>query len=345
MSIRFSGREGMQRLLITGGAGFIGSNFVKHVLAEHPDEQVVVLDKLTYAGNLDNLQDVWDDPRFSFIKGDICDLQAVQKAMQGCQAVVNFAAETHVDRSIGGAGAFVRTDILGTHVLLEVAREQGVERYVQISTDEVYGSIEEGTFREEDPLQPSSPYAASKAGADLLVLSYYITHRLPVAITRSSNNFGPNQYPEKLIPLFVTNALEDKALPLYGDGLNVRDWLYVEDNCRAIDLVLRRGDDGGIFNIGGDNERTNREITDLILKELNKPASLVKMVKDRPGHDRRYSISSEKIRTFGWAPKSNFTENLARTVQWYVKNHEWWKKIKEGRKDFQEYYRKQYGID
>jgi dTDP-glucose 4,6-dehydratase len=335
----------MPKMLVTGGAGFIGSNFVKYLLTEHPDEGVVVLDKLTYAGNLDNLQEVWDDHRFSFIKGDICDPKMVQEAMQGCDRIVNFAAETHVDRSIGEAGAFVRTDVLGTYVLLEAARAHDVKRYVQISTDEVYGSIKKGSFREDDPLNPSSPYSSSKAGADLLVLSYYVTHRLPVIITRSSNNFGPHQYPEKLIPLFVTNALEDKALPLYGDGLNVRDWLFVEDNCRAIDLILRRGQDGEIYNIGGDNERTNREITDLILKGLHKPRSLVKMVPDRPGHDRRYSISSEKIKSLGWAPRFSFQENLARTVQWYVENPDWWKKIKEGRKDYQEYYRKQYGID
>jgi dTDP-glucose 4,6-dehydratase len=334
----------MNKMLVTGGAGFIGSNFVRYYLAEHPDEGVVVLDKLTYAGNLDNLKDVWEDPRFRFLKGDICDPEAVEEAIEGCRRIVNFAAETHVDRSIGQAGAFVRTDVLGTYVLLEAARVHGVERYVQISTDEVYGSIEEGSFRETDRLKPSSPYSSSKAGADLLVLSYYITHRLPVVITRSSNNFGPNQYPEKLIPLFVTNALEDKPLPLYGDGLNVRDWLFVEDNCRAVDLVLQRGQEGEIYNIGGDNERTNREITELILKELDKPKSLVKMVKDRPGHDRRYSISSEKLKALGWARQSSFEDNLARTVQWYVENPDWWKKIKSGRKDFQEYYRKQYGI-
>jgi dTDP-glucose 4,6-dehydratase len=265
--------------------------------------------------------------------------------MKGCHTVVNFAAETHVDRSIGEAGAFVRTDVFGTHVLLEEVRRLDVQRYLQISTDEVYGSIDQGTFREGDHLHPSSPYAASKAGADLLALSYYTTHRLPVLITRSSNNFGPNQYPEKLIPLFVTNALEDRPLPLYGDGLNVRDWLYVEDNCRAIDVVLRNGAVGEIYNIGGDNERTNREITDKILKILEKPRSLVKMVKDRPGHDRRYSISSEKIKGLGWAPRFDFEENLARTVQWYSENPKWWQNIKEGRKDFQEYYKKQYGID
>jgi dTDP-glucose 4,6-dehydratase len=259
--------------------------------------------------------------------------------------VVNFAAETHVDRSIGEAGAFVRTDVFGTHVLLEAARELGVSRYVQISTDEVYGSISEGSSIESDHLNPSSPYAASKAGADLLVLSYYVTHKLPVLITRSSNNFGPNQYPEKLIPLFVTNALENKSLPLYGDGLNVRDWLYVQDNCRGIDLVLQRGEVGEIYNIGGDNERTNREITDLILRSLDRPGSLVKMVPDRPGHDRRYSLKSEKLKSLGWAPKSRFEDDLVQTVQWYAQNEQWWRKIKEGRKDFQEYYKRQYGVE
>jgi dTDP-glucose 4,6-dehydratase len=335
----------MRKVLVTGGDGFIGSNFARYMLAEYPDSQVVVLDKLTYAGNLDNLKDIWDDPRFTFVKGDICDQKVVKETMAGCDAVVNFAAETHVDRSIGEAGAFVRTDVFGTHVLLEAARELGVSRYVQISTDEVYGSISEGSSIESDHLNPSSPYAASKAGADLLVLSYYVTHKLPVLITRSSNNFGPNQYPEKLIPLFVTNALENKSLPLYGDGLNVRDWLYVQDNCRGIDLVLQRGEVGEIYNIGGDNERTNREITDLILRSLDRPGSLVKMVPDRPGHDRRYSLKSEKLKSLGWAPKSRFEDDLVQTVQWYAQNEQWWRKIKEGRKDFQEYYKRQYGVE
>jgi len=335
----------MQKILITGGAGFIGSNFVKYVLAEHPEAELIVLDKLTYAGNLDNLKEVWDDARFTFVKGDICDGQVVEKNMSGCDAVVNFAAETHVDRSIGDAGAFVRTDVYGTHVLLEAVRKLKVGRYIQISTDEVYGSVGQGSSREGDPLNPSSPYAASKAGADLLVLSYYVTHGLPVLITRSSNNFGANQYPEKLIPLFVTNALEDTPLPLYGDGLNVRDWLYVQDNCRAIDLVLQRGEVGEIYNVGGDNEKTNREITDLILRILDKPKSLVKIVKDRPGHDRRYSLNSEKIKSLGWTPKARFEDDLERTVRWYAENEAWWRKIKEGRKDFLEYYKRQYGIE
>jgi dTDP-glucose 4,6-dehydratase len=279
------------------------------------------------------------------VKGDICDGQVVEKSMSGCDAVVNFAAETHVDRSIGDAGAFVRTDVYGTHVLLEAMRKLKVGRYIQISTDEVYGSVGQGSSREGDPLNPSSPYAASKAGADLLALSYYVTHGLPVLITRSSNNFGPNQYPEKLIPLFVTNALEDVSLPLYGDGLNVRDWLYVQDNCRAIDLVLRGGEVGEIYNVGADNEKTNREITDLILRILDKPKSLVKMVKDRPGHDRRYSLNSEKLKGLGWEPKARFEDDLERTVRWYAENEDWWRKIKEGRKGFQEYYKRQYGIE
>ncbi|KPL16653.1 MAG: dTDP-glucose 4,6-dehydratase [candidate division Zixibacteria bacterium SM23_81] len=335
----------MHKILITGGAGFIGSNFVKYMLAEHPEAELIVLDKLTYAGNLDNLKEVWDDARFTFVKGDICDGQVVEKSMSGCDAVINFAAETHVDRSIGDAGAFVRTDVYGTHVLLEAVRKLKVRRYIQISTDEVYGSVGQGSSREGDPLNPSSPYAASKAGADLLVLSYYVTHSLPVLITRSSNNFGSNQYPEKLIPLFVTNALENISLPLYGDGLNVRDWLYVRDNCRAIDLVLQRGEVGEIYNVGGDNEKSNREITDLILRILDKPKSLVKMVRDRPGHDRRYSVNSEKLKDLGWAPKARFEDDLERTVQWYEENEDWWRKIKEGRKDFQEYYKRQYGIE
>ncbi len=335
----------MEKILVTGGAGFIGSNFVKYMLAQYPQSHVVVLDKLTYAGNLDNLEEVWDDARFHFVKGDICDQKVVEETMVGCDAVVNFAAETHVDRSIGDPGAFVRTDVYGTLMLLEATRKLKVRRYVQISTDEVYGSVSQGSSSEDSPLRPSSPYASSKAGADLLVLSYFVTHRLPVLITRSSNNFGPNQYPEKLIPLFVTNALDDRPLPLYGDGLNVRDWLYVLDNCRAIDMVLQRGAEGEVYNVGGDNERNNREITELILAILDKPESLVKMVQDRPGHDRRYSLNSEKIKALGWAPQARFRDDLERTVRWYREHQDWWRKIKEGRQDFQEYYRKQYGIE
>jgi len=326
------------KILVTGGAGFIGCNFVRYMLHKHPDDEIVVLDKLTYAGRLENLQDVWN--RINFIKGDICDKSTVEKAINGCEAVFNFAAESHVDRSILGPESFVKTDIYGTYTLLETARKYKVKRYVQISTDEVYGSIEKSSFKEIDPLNPSSPYAASKASADLLCLSYFTTYKLPIIITRSSNNYGPYQYPEKLIPLFITNALENRPLPLYGDGLNVRDWLYVLDNCRAIDLILHKGRIGEIYNVGGDNERANIEITKAILSILGKSERLIKKVKDRPGHDRRYSLDSTKIRELGWRPEQNFEKALKETVDWYRNNESWWRKLKEKQEEF---YKKQYG--
>ena len=314
----------MRKVLITGGAGFIGCNFVRYMLEKYPEDEIIVLDKLTYAGRLENLQDVMD--KITFIKGDICNIEDVKKVGE-CDIIFNFAAETHVDRSIIEGGIFVKTDVLGTYNLLEYARKSNVEKYIQISTDEVYGSIENGSFKEEDTLDPSSPYSASKAGADLLVKAYYKTYDLPVLITRSSNNFGPYQYPEKLIPLFITNALRDKPLPVYGDGLNVRDWIYVIDNCSAIDLVYRKGKIGEIYNIASGNEKTNLEVTDLILKELNKPKSLIKFVKDRPGHDRRYSLDFTKMNKLGWKPKYDFESAMKATVKWYVENEWWWKPL------------------
>jgi dTDP-glucose 4,6-dehydratase len=310
------------RVLITGGAGFIGSNFVHYMLERYPHYEIVVLDKLTYAGRLENLQDVMH--RIRFLKGDICNPEDVREAIQGCKAIFNFAAETHVDRSIVTPEPFLKTDVMGAYVLLEAAREHKIERFVQISTDEVYGSVEAGSSDEEDPLRPSSPYSASKAAADLLVLAYHRTYGLPVLITRSSNNFGPYQFPEKLIPLFIINALLDRPLPLYGDGLNTRDWLYVLDNCTAIDLVFREGKPGEIYNIASGVEKANIEITRLILKELDKPESLIRFVKDRPGHDRRYSLDTSKIRGLGWEPQHDFESSLRYTIEWYRSNSEWW---------------------
>jgi dTDP-glucose 4,6-dehydratase len=328
------------RLVITGGAGFIGSNFVRFMLRRHRDIEIVNLDKLTYAGNLQNLRDVADESRYTFVKGDICDAELVRDTLKGADAVVNFAAETHVDRSISGPQDFIRTDVLGTHTLLEAVRELGVPRYVQISTDEVYGSTEEGSFGEDSELAPSSPYSASKAGADLLVLAYHRTYGTPVLITRSSNNYGPWQYPEKIMPLFITNAIDDQPLPLYGDGLNVRDWLFVEDNCAAIDAVLRKGAAGEVYNIGGGNEVDNLTLTRGILEQLGKSADLIRFVADRPGHDRRYSITCDKAQALGWRPAMSFAEGLARTVSWYRDNSEWWRKIKTG--EWRTYYEAQY---
>ncbi|MGZ4915466.1 MAG: dTDP-glucose 4,6-dehydratase [Halobacteriota archaeon] len=310
------------KLLITGGAGFIGSNFVRHILTEYPSAEVSVLDKLTYAGNVNNLKDVRAD--IELIKGDICDKETVSLSIRDCEGVINFAAETHVDRSIVDAQAFVQTDIVGTHVLLEAAKEHNVKQYLQISTDEVYGSIKEGSFREGAPLNPSSPYAASKAGADLLALSYAKTYGLPCAITRSSNNYGPYQHPEKLIPHFITNALRNRPLTVYGRGDNVRDWIHVCDNCRAIDLVRRKGKSGEVYNIGGGNERSNLEITKTILELLGKPSTLMSFTADRPGHDYRYSVDCSKIQALGWRSETAFKEGLAQTVSWYKDNEWWW---------------------
>lgn len=317
------------KLLVTGGAGFIGSNFIRYILDKYPHYEVVNLDKLTYAGNLENLRDIFSKPGYRFVKGDINDAALVFDICREVDAVLNFAAESHVDRSIKEPQEFVRTNVLGTNTLLLAAREAKISRFIQVSTDEVYGSIREGSFKEEDPLQPSSPYSASKAGADLLALSYFKTYRFPVLVTRSSNNFGPYQYPEKLIPLVITNALEDKPLPVYGDGMNVRDWIYVEDNCRAIDLVLHKGKEGEVYNIAAGNEYPNIQIVEEILKVLEKPESLINFVEDRPGHDFRYSIDWSKVRSLGFEPKCSFKEALRETVEWYKENEWWWRPLKK----------------
>ena len=315
------------KLFVTGGAGFIGSNYVRHVLATSDDE-VTVFDALTYAGNLSSLADVADDPRYSFVRGDICDRDAVAGAMAGHDAVVHFAAESHVDRSIVDPDTFVRTNCLGTNVLCDVARHVEVERFLHISTDEVYGSIEEGSFVETDPLGPRSPYSSSKAGSDLIALSYEETYGLPVLVSRSSNNFGPYQFPEKVIPLFVTNLLDGRKVPLYGDGLNIRDWIYVEDNCAGVDLVLRKGTIGEIYNIGGGNETTNRELTEKVLALCGAGDEMIEYVQDRLGHDRRYSIDCSKARGLGWDPARSLDEALAATVGWYRDNRAWWEPLK-----------------
>jgi len=312
------------KILVTGGAGFIGSCFVRHLLERYPRDEIVVLDKLTYAGRLENLQDVMD--KITFIKGDICERGDVERAGE-CEAIINFAAETHVDRSITDAGVFVRTDVFGTYNLLEYARRHDMERYVQISTDEVYGSTKMESFKEDDQLDPSSPYSASKAGADLLVTAYRRTYGMPVLITRSSNNYGPYQFPEKLIPVLILSAMADRPLPIYGKGENVRDWLYVMDNCEAIDLVFRRGREGEIYNVASGEERKNIEVARLILRELKKPERLIKYIEDRPGHDLRYSMDCEKIKRLGWRPRTKFEEGLRRTIRWYKENEWWWSSI------------------
>ena len=329
-------------LLVTGGAGFIGSNFIRYMLDNHPDCKIVNLDKLTYAGNLDNLKDVENDPRYEFVHGDIRDKELVQKVYEKVHGVVHLAAETHVDRSIMDAGEFVLTDVFGSFVLLEAMRYADIEFFIHVSTDEVYGSREQGFFSEEDPLNPSSPYAASKAGADRLAYSYTVTYGLPIVILRPSNNYGPYQYPEKFIPLFVTNALEGKPLPLYGKGTNVRDWLYVEDNCRAIDIVMQNGKLGEVYNIGANNEVKNIDIAHRIVNLLDKPENLIQFVDDRLGHDKRYALDCEKIHALGWKPEENFEEALASTVRWYRENEEWWHKIRGKSKDFQKFYAKYY---
>jgi dTDP-glucose 4,6-dehydratase len=330
----------MNRILVTGGAGFIGSNFVRYLLDTYPEIHVVNLDKLTYAGNLENLEGI-DRSRYTFIRGDIADAEAVKAAMAGCDAAVNFAAETHVDRSILGASEFVETDVRGVYNLVEAGRQLGVQRVILVSTDEVYGSIAEGSFREMDPVRPRNPYSASKAGGELIGLAYFHTFGVPVIITRGSNTYGPYQHPEKVLPLFITNAIEGLSLPLYGDGRNVRDWLYVEDHCRGIDYVLRRGQPGEVYNIAGENERENIVVTRRILELLGKGEGLIKLVTDRPGHDRRYSIDPGKLKRLGWAPKMSWDHGIAHTVKWYHANEPWWRKIKEG--EFRNYYEEQYG--
>jgi dTDP-glucose 4,6-dehydratase len=330
------------KLLVTGGAGFIGSNFIHYVLKEHPDWEVVNLDKLTYAGNLENLKDVEGDPRYRFVKGDIADRKLVDNLLQsGFDAIVNFAAESHVDRSILDASPFIETNIRGTQVLLEGARQHRVGKFLQVSTDEVYGSTERGKFTEKSPLSPNSPYAASKAAADLLCLAYWRTYHLPVVITRCSNNLGPFQFPEKLIPLAVTNVLENKPIPVYGDGLNIRDWIYVEDHCRALDIVLEKGKPGEVYNIGADQEKTNLELIQRLLDVMGKPRDLITFVADRPGHDRRYALDISKIaHELGWKPVYPFDKALAMTVDWYIKNEAWWRKIKSG--EYAKYYERMY---
>ncbi|MCS6987961.1 MAG: dTDP-glucose 4,6-dehydratase [Chloroherpetonaceae bacterium] len=333
----------MNVILVTGGAGFIGSNFVRYMLQNHA-YRIVNLDKLTYAGNLENLADVESRPNYRFVKGDICDRLLIETLFEEekIDAVINFAAESHVDRSILGARVFVETNVLGTQTLLDAAKKFGVERFVQISTDEVYGTLgETGYFTEETPLAPNSPYSASKAGADFLVRAYHETFNLPTIITRCSNNYGPYQFPEKLIPLMIANALNDKPLPVYGDGLNVRDWLYVEDHCRAIDVALHNGKVGEVYNIGGHNEKRNIDIVKLILQKLGKPESLITFVKDRPGHDRRYAIDASKIeRELGWKPQETFETGIEKTIRWYLDNRKWWERIING--EYQRYYELQY---
>lgn len=332
------------RIVVTGGAGFIGANFIRYVLARHPEDEVVNLDLLTYAGDLENLAGIEQHPRYRFVRGDIADPELVAAVLApGIDAVVNFAAESHVDRSIADPAAFLRTNVTGTLVLLEAAQRSGAPRFVQISTDEVYGSLgATGAFHEASPLQPSSPYAASKAAADLLALSFRTTYGLPVMVTRCSNNFGPYQFPEKVIPLFVTNLLDDQPIPLYGDGMHVRDWIYVEDHCAAVDVVLRRGRPGEIYNIGARNERTNRELTELILAALGKPPTLIRHVADRLGHDRRYAMECAKLECeLGWRPQHAFVPALQTTIAWYRDHRSWWERIKSGA--YTDYYERLYG--
>ncbi len=317
-------------MLVTGGAGFIGSNFIRHMLAEHPDTPIVNLDALTYAGNPESLRDVADNPNYTFVRGDICDPGAVAAVFRNhpIKTVVHFAAESHVDRSIADGSTFVRTNVLGTFTLLDYALKHGVRRFIHVSTDEVYGSTREGSFTETDNLNPSSPYSSSKAGSDLLARSFFITHGLPVIVTRCTNNYGPYQFPEKLIPLFATNLLEGKKVPVYGTGKNIRDWLYVLDHCRAIDFVLQHGEPGEVYNIGGGAEKTNLEITAKILELLGKDESMIEHVPDRKGHDFRYSLDFGKLRDLGWKPAYSFDDALAVTVAWYAENDWWWRPLK-----------------
>jgi dTDP-glucose 4,6-dehydratase len=331
-------------VLVTGGAGFIGSNFVRHALAIHPDWRITTLDKLTYAGRLENLKDVMDHPRHEFVQGDIGDPSVAAPLVRASQIVVHFAAETHVDRSIHDAGDFIMTDIFGTFVLLEAARQApSLRTFVQISTDEVYGSVAAGSSRETDELRPRNPYSASKAGADRLAFSYWATFGVPVIITRASNNYGPYQFPEKIIPLFITNALDNIPVPLYGDGLNERDWLHVSDHCTALDLLIGAGMPGEVYNIGGGNHVRNIDLTHRILDLLERPRTLIRPVRDRPGHDRRYAVDTGKLRALGWAPAVPFEKGLAETAAWYRANEWWWRPIKEQDPAYREYYQRQYG--
>ena len=333
----------MKNLLVTGGAGFIGSNFARYMLAKYPDYRIVVYDKLTYAGNLDNLRDLEDNPRYDFCQGDIADATRVDEVIREHQidTLVNFAAETHVDRSLMDPGAFILTDVYGTFVLLEAAKKHGLERYHQVSTDEVYGQVESGSSVEMDSLDPRSPYSASKAGGDLMVIAYFTSFGLPVTITRGANNIGPYQYPEKVVPVFVTNALDDQPLPIYGDGRQMRDYQYVLDHCEGIDVVLHKGTLGEIYNLGTGVETRNIDMAHKLLDLLGKPYTLIQHVQDRPGHDRRYSLDCSKVRALGWEPRHDFEQALAKTVQWYVDNEWWWRKIKSG-EHYREYYARNY---
>lgn len=334
----------MISVLVTGGAGFIGSNFVRWAHDAHPDWHITTLDKLTYAGRLENLEAVMHSPRHTFVKGDIADAGISTPLVQQSEIVVHFAAETHVDRSIQSAADFLTTDVIGTFVLLEAARQAPrLRRFVQISTDEVYGSVPTGHSLETDELKPRNPYSASKAGADRLAYSYWATYNVPVVVTRASNNYGPNQFPEKVIPLFITNAIDEIPLPLYGDGLNVRDWLHVDDHCRGIDVVIDHGVDGEVYNIGGGNEVRNVDLTHRILELMDRPRTLIRPVADRPGHDRRYALNTEKLQALGWAPTVPFDEGLAATVQWYRDYESWWRPIKDQDAAFKAYYAAQYG--
>ncbi|MBU0571913.1 MAG: dTDP-glucose 4,6-dehydratase [Candidatus Omnitrophica bacterium] len=317
------------RLLITGGCGFIGSNFIRHILKKHKDIHVINFDKLTYCGNLENLKDVARDPRYKFVKGDICEAGPVGDLARDADVIINFAAESHVDRSIKYPDDFFMTNIYGVKTLLEAARRKGCEKFIQISSDEVYGSVPSGLSKEDDILRPRSPYSASKAAGDLLALSYHTTYGLPVMVTRSSNNFGPYQYPEKVIPLFIANLIQGKKVPLYGDGGNVRDWLFVEDNCAALDMILREGTPGEVYNIGGSNQISNLELTRQILSTMGNDVSSIEHVNDRPGHDRRYALDSRKMQKIGWAPDAEFQENLKKTIKWYKENEDWWVPLRE----------------
>lgn len=330
------------KILVTGGLGFMGSAFIRHMLKKHKNIQIVNFDKVTYAANFDNLKEQKKDKRYKFIKGDIADMKAVKKAIKGCDAIINYAAETHVDRSIMDPDAFIKTDVIGTYNLLEAARNSNIKKFVQISTDEVYGDIIKGRFKETDMLKPSSPYSGSKASGDMLVLGYCRTYDFPGVVTRSSNNYGPYQYPEKIVPLFITNLLENKKIPVYGKGDQVRDWLFVDDHARAIEKIWAKGKTGEIYNIGADRKKdiTNLELTNKILDLLGKDEKSIKYVQDRPGHDVRYAINCDKLKKLGWKPKVKFSDGIKQTVQWYQDNEWWWKKIKTG--EYLKYYKKQY---
>jgi len=334
----------LRNLLITGGAGFIGSNFTRYILDKYPNYRVVVYDKLTYAGNLDNLKGLDSDPRYAFVQGDICDATRVEETLRqhAVDTIVNFAADTHVDRSLMAAGVFIQTDVYGTFTLLEATKKLGLKRYHQVSTDEVYGQVLEGSSVESDPLEARSPYSASKAGGDLMVQAYFSSFGLPVTITRGSNNIGPYQYPEKVMPVFITNAIDNQPLPIYGDGRQMRDYQYVLDHCEGIDVVLHKGQFGEVYNVGSGVETYNIDMAHTILELLGKPESLLQHVTDRPGHDRRYSINCDKVKALGWRPSSTFAQALEKTVRWYVDNEWWWRKIKSG-EHYRQYYQQNYG--